>query len=224
VKIVTRIAGELRRPRANHDADFYDSPDVLAAYVGSVGEGLWPVEARIADRFVRRGDRVLDVGCGVGREALGFASRGARVVGIDRSGRAVDVARKNVQDARFEAVSFEDFAAQPGSFDLVFFASDVVASIPGRENRIAMLDRAAALGAIVAFQAELRRGAKRIALDAVRVALAKLGVDVPEPGDRCTPTYRHLFTSERALDRELAAASLRREARIDSYVVARAIR
>ena len=40
------------------------------------------------------GKNVLDVGCGTGRTSRYLASRGARVVGIDFSEKAIEIARK----------------------------------------------------------------------------------------------------------------------------------
>jgi len=51
---------------------------------------------------VGAGARLLDVGCGPGRHALGFASRGIDVVGIDIAQRFVEIARERVPSARFE--------------------------------------------------------------------------------------------------------------------------
>lgn len=40
------------------------------------------------------GRAILDIGCGTGRNSRYFASRGAMVMGIDFSGRAIDIARE----------------------------------------------------------------------------------------------------------------------------------
>lgn len=69
------------------------------------------------------GARVLDAGCGVGDHVPWFLDRGATVVGVDGSERAVDVARDRLGDcATFHVADLTDplsFAAD-GGFDLVF--------------------------------------------------------------------------------------------------------
>lgn len=40
------------------------------------------------------GERVLDVGCGIGTDAIQFAWRGCRVVGLDLSARSIAIARR----------------------------------------------------------------------------------------------------------------------------------
>lgn len=47
-------------------------------------------------RHVRPGGRVLDAGCGVGRDALAFAERGYQVVAFDASAAMVQLARERV--------------------------------------------------------------------------------------------------------------------------------
>jgi SAM-dependent methyltransferase len=59
--------------------------------------GRW--SARLAEPFlefagVKRGDRVLDVGCGTGTLSLASARRGATTVGLDASERYLDGARR----------------------------------------------------------------------------------------------------------------------------------
>lgn len=59
----------------------------------------WPVAERQALRLVR--GKVLDVGCGAGRVALALQERGAEVVGLDWSPRAVEAARlRGVRNVR----------------------------------------------------------------------------------------------------------------------------
>jgi len=71
------------------------------------------------------GKRVLDVGCGGGILADAMARKGADVLGIDLSVKALRVAQLHALEAstprvEYREVSTEDLAAeQPGSFDVV---------------------------------------------------------------------------------------------------------
>ena len=58
-------------------------------------EGVW----RRIDGLFRPGDRILDLGCGIGDDALHFTSRGVDVVGVDASSEMVRVARGRGVDA-----------------------------------------------------------------------------------------------------------------------------
>jgi 2-polyprenyl-3-methyl-5-hydroxy-6-metoxy-1,4-benzoquinol methylase len=50
---------------------------------------------RLVDFSSFRGQRLLEVGCGIGTDLVRFARGGARVTGIDLSQTAIDLARKN---------------------------------------------------------------------------------------------------------------------------------
>ncbi|MBV8620785.1 MAG: bifunctional 2-polyprenyl-6-hydroxyphenol methylase/3-demethylubiquinol 3-O-methyltransferase UbiG [Curvibacter sp.] len=71
------------------------------------------------------GQRVLDIGCGGGILSDSMARKGAQVLGIDLSSKALKVAQLHALEAqtpnlRFREVSAEALAAeQPGQFDIV---------------------------------------------------------------------------------------------------------
>ena len=72
-----------------------------------------------------RGQRVLDVGCGGGILADAMARKGADVLGIDLSTKALKVAQLHALEAQTEGVQYKEVSAealatqQPGSFDVV---------------------------------------------------------------------------------------------------------
>jgi SAM-dependent methyltransferase len=219
-------------------AQFYSTPEVVAGYTHSASEGLSNAEQQIASRWMRPGDRVLDVGCGAGREALGFARCGMRVLALDGSAAATKEARRlardlpaDAGDVSFETVSFMELTVPADSFDVVFLASDVYASIPGRANRVAALARARAAvrpGGIVVVPADVGgRRIGRILIDAPRRVLRAFGAGGFEAGDRWirrgpppTLLFRHGFANEAEVIAELDAAGLVYRGRISSYVAA----
>ena len=72
-----------------------------------------------------KGQRVLDVGCGGGILADAMARKGADVLGIDLSTKALKVAKLHALEAQTEGVEYREISAealaaeQPGSFDVV---------------------------------------------------------------------------------------------------------
>lgn len=72
-----------------------------------------------------KNQRVLDVGCGGGILADSMARKGASVVGIDLSAKALRVAQLHALEARTTGVEYREIsvemlaAEQPGSFDAV---------------------------------------------------------------------------------------------------------
>jgi ubiquinone/menaquinone biosynthesis C-methylase UbiE len=76
-------------------------------------EAVW----RHLDPLIRRGDRVLDIGCGTGEDALHLAQLGAQVLALDISREMVRVARGKGVNAR--VLPIEGIHALAIAFDLV---------------------------------------------------------------------------------------------------------
>lgn len=102
--------------------------------------GLWRSEELVFRQAFRPGDRLIDVGCGAGRVALGLARMGfAGVVGVDNCTPMVVEARR-LAEAMGLAVEFWDGDAlalpfPDATFDGAVFAFNGLMQIPGRENR-----------------------------------------------------------------------------------------
>jgi len=78
--------------------EHWDPPQVPAELAAMVAAGVLPLRVWDEDRTERAG-RVLDVGCGAGREAVYLAGLGLDVIGVDSSREALDRARKRSQEA-----------------------------------------------------------------------------------------------------------------------------
>ncbi len=88
------------RPAAFDDlASDYDR-----AFGASILGGMFRarVQARL-DRAFRPGQRVLELGCGTGEDALHLARRGVRVMALDASAGMLAVAARKVSEGRHEA-------------------------------------------------------------------------------------------------------------------------
>ncbi len=81
------------------------------------------------------GQRVLDVGCGVGAFLRLVADRGAEPFGLDASEALIDLARRRVPEADLRVGDMESLPYDADTFDLVtgftsfFFANDMVAAL-----------------------------------------------------------------------------------------------
>jgi SAM-dependent methyltransferase len=80
---------------------------------------------RLVDFSGFRGQRLLEVGCGIGTDLTRFARGGARVTGVDLSMTAIDLARQNLSlhGLQAEALRVENAEAltdPDGSFDVVY--------------------------------------------------------------------------------------------------------
>jgi len=63
------------------------------------------------------GKKILDVGCGPGRDAKFFADLGYEVVGIDLSEKLLEIARKNVPKAKFYLMDMRNLDFPNNYFD-----------------------------------------------------------------------------------------------------------
>jgi SAM-dependent methyltransferase len=70
---------------------------------------------REIDSLFRRGDLILDLGCGVGDDAVHLSAKGVRVIAMDSSRPMVDIATSRGVVARHVAI--EDLGGITGMFD-----------------------------------------------------------------------------------------------------------
>lgn len=93
--------------RSDKDASYHD---VIAAEYDRVvvKPRDYPNDVLFAPiaRAVRRGDAMVDLGCGTGHMLLRFRDRFRAAKGVDHSRGMLDVARANVADARLAPVDF----------------------------------------------------------------------------------------------------------------------
>ena len=107
------------------------------------GEAPSDFLSSMADRLPNVG-HALDLGAGEGRNALFLASLGLQVLAIDQSQIGMQKAQRLAQQRgltlRTQAVDFEDFDAEPDSFDVI---SSIFVHLP-RTLRAALHKRVAA--------------------------------------------------------------------------------
>lgn len=66
------------------------------------------------------GAKILDIGCGAGRDALYLSNQGLKVTGIDYSENLISIAKNKVPGAKFLVMDFEEIAFAEKSFDGVW--------------------------------------------------------------------------------------------------------
>ncbi|HSC91750.1 MAG TPA: class I SAM-dependent methyltransferase [Gaiellaceae bacterium] len=92
-------------------------------------------EAALSRVGFRPGERVLDIGCGVGAFLRLVVDRGGEAFGIDASEALIELARERLPEADLRVGELEDLPYDDHSFDLVtgfnsfFFANDMVAAL-----------------------------------------------------------------------------------------------
>lgn len=113
------------------------------------------------------GRRVLDVGCGGGILSESMATRGAQVLGIDLSDKALGVARLHQLESGvhvdYRAVAAESLALeQPGTFDIVT-CMEMVEHVPDPASIVIACAQLAKPGGLLAFST-INRNPKSYAL------------------------------------------------------------
>ena len=112
-----------------------------------IAAGLMRWEEEMIARFVARGDDVLLVGSGSGRDLVALVSGGYHVTAIEPARRAVANCRRQLEKRGLTADVIEGFfedVALPRRFDVIFFSGCCYDFIPESRRRIAALRKAAA--------------------------------------------------------------------------------
>jgi SAM-dependent methyltransferase len=122
----------------------YEQDGPVDCYVRAVEVGLWRSERLLVERWFRRHDRLLDLGCGAGRTTIALARLGYRhLEGVDLSSRLVAAARLLAATAGLDIpFTVADALALPfpdGSFDGALFSFNGLMQVPGRARRVQAL-------------------------------------------------------------------------------------
>lgn len=212
----------------------YNRPAEAHEYSRLIETGLQPVEREMVARHIRPGGRVLDIGCGAGREAIGFAREGFQVVGIDIAARMVEAARANAQREglaiTFRVQSATDLDEPPGSFDGAYWTGSYQ-HIPGHALRIETLRRImqgltpeGALILLVAYGEERGLLSRSRLVDLLRKALRVLPGpwrqsepgdvymrETSEASDPQAPCFYHVYSTAAEVQAEIEAAGFTTE-------------
>ncbi|NBD37849.1 MAG: methyltransferase domain-containing protein [Verrucomicrobia bacterium] len=125
--------------------EFYDQANVVEHYRrATAAVGLWASEELILREVFSPGDRILELGTGTGRIAVGLAELGYRnLLGIELSRPMVKEARRIAQLLELSIAFRQGDATQlkfeDNLFEGAIFGFNGLMQIPGREQRRAAL-------------------------------------------------------------------------------------
>lgn len=102
---------------------------------------------------LKKGDKVLDLGCGMGRHTIELAKRGMNIAAVEPSVRLMDIAMNNafaqLSISQVDAITFRPIDGRKkqlieGKYDAVICLYDVIGSYRNRKDNIALLETIAA--------------------------------------------------------------------------------
>lgn len=79
-------------------------------------------------KHISKGDRVLDVGCGDGLLVQKVSKLCGQVIGIEPHIPSAENARMrldNIKNANIKSISFEEYSANPSTFDILIFVASL---------------------------------------------------------------------------------------------------
>lgn len=107
-------------------------------------KGLKPFEEAFLSENLKGKARILDIGCGAGREAFPLAEKGHEIVGIDMTPRMIEIAREKSKKrgigVDFQVGEAGRLAFPDDSFDSALMLAHLIQHIHGRKNRIKALN------------------------------------------------------------------------------------
>ncbi len=135
-------------------------------------------EASLCARLVSPGARILDAGCGTGRVAIRLAQLGYDCVGVDLDKSMLAEARRAAPELTWLHADLATVSLEPGGFDLVVAAGNVVPLLAAGTEAATVAQLAAAL----------RPGGLLVTgfgLDATHLPLAAAPVDLASYDEWC---------------------------------------
>lgn len=102
--------------------------------------GLWASEKYVFEKYLKKTDQILDIGCGTGRTTIPLHQMGySNIVGIDLTPEMIKEALKLNQqyqlDIPFQVGDARNLAFEDTAFDKVIFSFNGFMSIPDVNNR-----------------------------------------------------------------------------------------
>jgi alkylated DNA repair protein alkB family protein 8 len=114
-----------------------ESFDLIAEDFSTTRERLWE-DLKFLFDYLKKGDKVLDLGCGNGRFYPWFQEKGVAYVGIDFSSSLIEIAKKKFPEGKFYLGNALELPFKNNEFD-VLFAIALLHHIPSNELRLKVI-------------------------------------------------------------------------------------
>ncbi len=210
----------------------YMQPEEVVVFTRHVEQGLHSYEKKITAEYLPAGGRVLDVGCGAGREAFALYEMGCRdITALDLSPAMIDAARCENKKRGYQ-IDFQEADICKYSenctirYDMVLMLTQLICHIPGRAARIKLLTSLGRLltdNGVIIFSTHNRHEGDRYrfhwgllgyfmkvgrALRLTRMELGDILATQVSEADSAKKAFLHIFTIEEVMA-EVEASGLR---------------
>jgi ubiquinone/menaquinone biosynthesis C-methylase UbiE len=118
-----------------------DVYDQIAEKYASVRDEAWEEMDFLFGKFLKTGDKVLDIGCGNGRFYNSFIKNGVFYLGIDNSKNLIKIAKKNHSEGEFLLASALNLPFNDEEFDAVYGIA-ILHHMPSEELRHLFVEEA----------------------------------------------------------------------------------
>lgn len=118
----------------------YNKKENVKRYGEGIKVGLWNSEKIFFEKYIKKSDYILDLGCGAGRTTFGLKKLGYNnIIGVDIAENLIDYAKeycsKNRIKVDFEVGDATNLRFDDNTFDVVIFSYNGMQCIPGIQNR-----------------------------------------------------------------------------------------
>lgn len=100
--------------------------DLMADKYAKKTANIPPEEREEFIAFVKPGGKILDAGCGPGRDAVYFSEKGFQVVGVDLSEKLLELARKKSSKVEFYKQDLRSLTFPINSFDAIWACASLL--------------------------------------------------------------------------------------------------
>ena len=114
----------------------YNEASIVKAYADQVENiGLWNIEKWAFENYVDKKAKILDIGCGAGRETIPLFEMGyENIIGADLSEKMIESAKAFAEQKSlnipFEVQDITKLKYDDGSFDCVFLPANIIMCVP----------------------------------------------------------------------------------------------
>lgn len=122
----------------------FDSKSEVEHYAKLIKHGLLETEKYVFDKYFKYKGKVLDLGCGAGREAFVLAERGFETIGVDIAPNMIKYAKEcakkhKISNVKFLAKDITKLDYPQNYFDYIILPTQTIEHIKGTNNRINLL-------------------------------------------------------------------------------------